>query len=69
MGKWLLMKLQRKKKSILKNDKLQWARNKTLAYMVVDGASKMQFGYMMKNLQNDYALNAGKYPKSVEDAL
>ena len=58
-----------KEDSKKKNEKLQWARNKTLAYMVVDGASKMQFGYMMKNLQNDYALNAGKYPKSVEDGL
>ena len=40
-----------------------------LAFVFMNGANYKKFGYLMKNLSEDYALDAGKYPESVEDAL
>ena len=34
-------------------------RNKMLAYMFLDGADKTVFGYLVKNMGNDYALGIG----------
>ena len=44
-------------------------RNKMLAYMFLDGADKTMFGYLVKNMGNDYALGNDTYPEDVESAL
>ena len=40
-----------------------------LAYMFLDGADKTMFGYLVKNMGNDYALGNDTYPEDVESAL
>jgi len=44
-------------------------QNKMLACMFLDGADKTMFGYLMKNMGNDYALGNDTYPEDVESAL
>ena len=44
-------------------------RDKFLAFMFMDGATKKVFGYLMNGLSSDHALGNGKYPSMVENAL
>jgi len=52
-----------------KAETIKEAKDKMIAFMFMNGARYKTFGFMMKNLSEDYALNAGKYPETVEDAL
>ena len=52
-----------------KDEMTAQAKNKMLAYMFMSAANRSKFGFMMRDLCNDFALKASKFPETVEDAL
>lgn len=44
-------------------------RDRLLAAMFLDGTDKKQYGYLLKQLQNDYSLGSDQYPDDAETAL
>jgi hypothetical protein len=44
-------------------------RSRMLAYMFMNGANKRLFGYMLRSLENNFALGTDLYPATMEDAL